>query len=141
MELLLNILWLLLALPAIWIWLRRPESNEESRLFGKLRPFLLLGCALVLLFPVISATDDLHAMRSEMEESSPSKRMVKQAASDKSGTSAPHSGGSQALSTSIAELTSDQQVCGHVSATSVPAPEQVLFSACGSRAPPVSSLG
>ncbi|MGD0790332.1 MAG: hypothetical protein ABR920_01060 [Terriglobales bacterium] len=28
-----------------------------------------LGCALVLLFPVISATDDLHAMRPEMEES------------------------------------------------------------------------
>jgi hypothetical protein len=31
----------------------------------------------MLLFPVISATDDLHAMRPEMEESSSSKRIVK----------------------------------------------------------------
>ena len=42
-----------------------------------------LGCALVLLFPVISATDDLHAMRAEMEESSPGKRGVCQAAGEK----------------------------------------------------------
>ncbi|MGD0515815.1 MAG: hypothetical protein ABSA29_21120, partial [Terriglobales bacterium] len=33
---------------------------------------------------MISATDDLQAARQEMEESSPSKRMVKQAVSDKS---------------------------------------------------------
>ena len=42
-----------------------------------------LGCAVVLLFPVISATDDLHAMRAEMEESSPGKRGVCQAAGEK----------------------------------------------------------
>ena len=29
----------------------------------------VLGCAVVVLFPVISASDDLHAMRPEMEES------------------------------------------------------------------------
>jgi ABC-type Fe3+-siderophore transport system permease subunit len=43
----------------------------------------VLGCALVLLFPVISASDDLHAMRAEMEESSPSKRSVSQTAGEK----------------------------------------------------------
>lgn len=42
-----------------------------------------LGCALVLLFPVISASDDLHAMRAEMEESSPGKRGVAQASGEK----------------------------------------------------------
>jgi len=42
-----------------------------------------LGCALVLLFPVISATDDMHAMRAEMEESSPGKRGICQAAGEK----------------------------------------------------------
>jgi hypothetical protein len=40
---------------------------------------LALGCAVVLLFPVISATDDLRAMRSEMEESAGSNREVRQA--------------------------------------------------------------
>jgi hypothetical protein len=37
---------------------------------------MALACALVVLFPVISATDDLHAMRAEMEESPISKRTV-----------------------------------------------------------------
>jgi hypothetical protein len=48
-----------------------------------LQTLLALGCTLVLLFPVISASDDLHAMRAEMEDSSISKRTVHQAGSDK----------------------------------------------------------
>jgi hypothetical protein len=47
-----------------------------------------LGCALVLLFPVISASDDLHAMRAEMEDSATSKRSARQFAGEKSSTSA-----------------------------------------------------
>jgi len=42
-----------------------------------------LGCMLVILFPVVSATDDLHAMRAEMEESPLSKRSICQKAGDK----------------------------------------------------------
>jgi hypothetical protein len=41
---------------------------------------------LVLLFPVISASDDLHAMRAEMEESATNKRTVRQAGSDKNSS-------------------------------------------------------
>lgn len=37
---------------------------------------MALACALVVLFPVISATDDLHAVRAEMEESPISKRTI-----------------------------------------------------------------
>jgi hypothetical protein len=82
MELLLNLLWVLLALPAYWLW-RRDAESRLARNFSSLQVMLALGCVLVLLFPVISASDDLHAMRAEMEVSSISKRTVRQAGSDK----------------------------------------------------------
>jgi len=82
MELLLNLAWLLLALPAYWLW-RRDCGVQSERRFSSLQCLLALGCLLVLLFPVVSATDDLRAMRAEMEESGPSKRSVRQAGSEK----------------------------------------------------------
>ena len=83
MELLLNLAWLLLAFPAYWLWRRRETSAPQGRSFGSCQGLLALGCVLVLLFPVISATDDLHAMRAEMEEPGTSKRSVRQASPDK----------------------------------------------------------
>src|ERR1700683_3727723 len=82
MELLLNLAWLLLALPAYWLW-KRDAGTRLARRVSSLQCLLALGCALVLLFPVVSASDDLHAMRAEMEDSSNSKRTVRQAGSDK----------------------------------------------------------
>jgi hypothetical protein len=74
MELFLNLCWLALLLPAYVLWRRRTASTGSDRPAGSpaARPFVFvcaLGCVLVLLFPVISATDDLHPMRAEMEES------------------------------------------------------------------------
>ena len=86
MELLLNLLWLTLALPAIWMWRNQLICARDRRCFDRIRPVVLFGCMLMLLFPVVSATDDLHAMRQEIEESGPSKRLVKQAVADKSLT-------------------------------------------------------
>lgn len=82
MELLLNLAWLLLALPAYWLW------RDCTGMSGRRRPssfqcILALGCMLVILFPVVSATDDLHAMRSEMEESSLGKHSVSQKSTEK----------------------------------------------------------
>jgi hypothetical protein len=82
MELLLNLAWLLLAFPAIWLW-RRSRSAEPGRGVNALQCLLALGCLLVILFPVVSATDDLRAMRSEMEESPASKRTIRQASNDR----------------------------------------------------------
>jgi hypothetical protein len=83
MELLLNLAWLLLALPAYWLWQRAHAGAERK--FNSVQVLLALGCVLVLLFPVISASDDLHAMRAEMEDSSSSnKRAVRQSGSDRS---------------------------------------------------------
>jgi hypothetical protein len=69
MELFLNLCWLSLLLPAFLLWRQRAILCSTGR--GR-RPLIFiatLGCALILLFPVISASDDLHAMRPEMEES------------------------------------------------------------------------
>lgn len=79
MELLLNLAWLLLALPAYWLW----HSGRSTRKCSSLQCLLVLGCVLVILFPVISATDDLIAMRTEMEESPASKRSLHSASCDK----------------------------------------------------------
>jgi len=83
MELLLNLAWLLLALPAYWMWRNSISTRAEHR-FSSLQCLLALGCLLVMLFPVVSATDDLMAMRTEMEESPISKRSIRLANSDKS---------------------------------------------------------
>jgi hypothetical protein len=70
MELFLNLCWLSLLAPAWLLWRRRTSSTDSARQTVSPLLFLgVLGCAFVLLFPVISATDDLHAMRPEMEES------------------------------------------------------------------------
>ena len=73
MELLLNLCWLLLMGPGIYLWLRQRRQAKPVLQFS-----IALACLLFLLFPVISATDDLHAMRQEMEEPGPSKRALKQ---------------------------------------------------------------
>jgi hypothetical protein len=82
MELLLNLAWLLLALPAFWLWRNSRRARPEHK-FNSLQCLLALGCLLVMLFPVISASDDLVAMRTEMEESPLSKRSIRQASGDK----------------------------------------------------------
>src|ERR1700719_235975 len=95
MELLLNSLWLMLALPALWIWRRAPVSAAKSAQSCRSRSIVLLGCLLALLFPVVSATDDLHPIRAEIEESSSSKRAVKQSPGAKPPLSS-HDAGSPA---------------------------------------------
>jgi hypothetical protein len=82
MELLLNLAWLLLAVPACWLW-RGSRAASTGRKFTALQCLLALGCVLVILFPVVSATDDLRAMRNEMEESPNSKRSVLHPSNDK----------------------------------------------------------
>src|SRR6202140_5730746 len=86
MELFLNLCWLSLLAPACLLWRQRSSSDREVR---TLLFLCALGCAFVLLFPVISASDDLHAMRPEMEESERAFRGVNRCAS--SGHALHHS--------------------------------------------------
>ena len=86
MELCLNFVWVLLFVPAWWVWRRNPRQHAS------LRCLLTLACSLVILFPVISATDDLHAAPQAMEESSSTKRALRHANLDKAhnGSSVLH---------------------------------------------------
>lgn len=81
MELLLNFAWVLLALPTYWLW-HDARGAATGRRLTALQCLFSLACVLVLLFPIISATDDLRAMRAEMEES-PSKISICQKSTDK----------------------------------------------------------
>ena len=75
MELLLNIFWLLIAAGALGIWIRQWRRGARRR--GLPLPLCALGCVLVLLFPVISATDDLHATALVVEASGFSRKIPK----------------------------------------------------------------
>jgi hypothetical protein len=66
-ELALNLCWLALVLPAFLLWQRRASYDRSRR--GSLLFVCALGCVLILLFPVISASDDLHSSGQAMEES------------------------------------------------------------------------
>jgi hypothetical protein len=139
MELLLNLVWLLMALPAYWLWRRGAGARAERRI-AALQFLLALGCALVLLFPVISATDDLHAMRAEMEESASSKRTVRQAGSEKHSAWVNRLQGPPALLANIDWLPAAQAALGEVSVPHL-APLAKACSWHAGRAPPDSLLG
>ena len=78
MELILNLLWLLTALGAFAWW--KPQlaraGRKARRGYQALSPFLALACALAVLFPAISVTDDLHPQLAVIEDSSASRRSV-----------------------------------------------------------------
>jgi hypothetical protein len=137
MELLLNLVWVLLALPAYWLWRR---SGDSERGPGKLQCLLALGCVLVLLFPVISATDDLHAMRAEMEESASSKRAVRQAGSEKGSAWVNRLQGPPALMASATWLEVQEVRPLEIQEVSL-SPLATGFVFHAGRAPPRSLLG
>src|SRR5271157_194999 len=93
MELLLNLLWLMLAVPAVLIWRRQAASPWSSGKQSRSRSFVLSGCLLALLFPIVSASDDLHPISAEIEESGPFKRTVKQSPGVKSPACSYDGGG------------------------------------------------
>jgi hypothetical protein len=130
MELLLNILWLLLALPAIIVW-RRAASMEAQH--SQLRSLFLLSCMLMLLFPVVSASDDVHPVCAEIGESGASKRVVKQISS--AGMAAWSMTG--ALPASPAGMGQFRyEICGSVCEDRSVVPLEIPAHALGCRAPP-----
>jgi hypothetical protein len=110
MELLLNAIWFVLAFAAMALWLSvclavggrtfcgfsRPPARESWKagsskflmhkgrsarwLTHTARGLVAVGCVLVLLFPVISMTDDLHAQETAMEDASATSKKVLQSA-------------------------------------------------------------
>jgi hypothetical protein len=134
MELLLNLAWLLLALPAFFLW-RSSRTASVNRSFTSLQCLLALGCLLFILFPVVSATDDLCAMRNEMEESPVSKRSVRHAGNEKAPTAKWHTSPALAATSSFVIVNDEDWQPSPVLSLSVPAAPAVERAG---RAPPAS---
>jgi hypothetical protein len=137
MELLLNLFWAMLVVPAALIWWRERRFARNSKHLCFSPSFVPLVCVLVLLFPVVSATDDMQAMRGEVEESSPSKRVVKQLANLQSSTGA-NDGGSPAPLIQVVSFHPEHEACGKISEYLPVLAEQSPASTIGCRAPPAS---
>jgi len=131
---LLNLAWLLLAFPAYWLWRGRGIVRFGRR--SSLQCLLSLTCMLVILFPVISATDDLHVMRAEMEESPTSKRSVCQKSAEKA-SACQHQ---PALASLVAVLFVENEDWRAPSPSSVHVASLPTIAPAG-RSPPVSPLG
>jgi hypothetical protein len=76
MELVLNILWLLLAASAVALWRTSWAHQPRTRRHAPWREWTAVACALVLLFFVVSLTDDLHAELVVLEDCSACRRHV-----------------------------------------------------------------
>src|SRR5271165_3774318 len=70
MELLLNLVWLTLAAGTLLAFVRG-RRRSASRMQVSCRTSLMaLACVVVLLFPIVSASDDLHPTQAVVEEAS-----------------------------------------------------------------------
>jgi len=76
MELLLNLIWMSLVPLAVFGFLRGRSVSAHLAGVPYRKSLVALGFAMVLLFPVVSASDDLHPNQAVVEESS---KKVKQA--------------------------------------------------------------
>jgi hypothetical protein len=75
MELLLNLAWALLAALMLCLWLRFAQrTGTERRMQDRRMQFVALALLLLILFPVISVTDDLQAIQNPAETDSCQRR-------------------------------------------------------------------
>lgn len=137
MEALLNLVWLLLTLPALWLWRKASPCSRSRRPRSSL---LILGCLLILLFPVISVSDDLQAMRPEVEEAA-TRDGTRNSAHGK--LSLPTKGGVPACPLLAARpvVFRDRTLCGAVVPFLALKPALELMPAHVGRAPPRSFVG
>ena len=61
-------MWVTLALAAVCAYLRRRRFCSWTAGVPYLKALLALACGLVLLFPVVSASDDLHPTQAVLED-------------------------------------------------------------------------
>jgi hypothetical protein len=60
METILNLIWLVVTVAAIWLWRFRWSVSRQNPRHSTRMEVVAMVCVLALLFPVISLTDDLH---------------------------------------------------------------------------------
>jgi len=138
MELLLNLIWVLLAVPAFWVWRREAVHSRRSRFLSPVRCVFALAFILLLLFPVISATDDLRAMQPETEESPSVCRASRNAESHKDHIATL--GTTPAVAGDVAAFPPADECSGLVVGFTVTLPVAILESVPSGRAPPASLI-
>jgi len=74
MELLLNLLWLLIAVALVCVWRTQWSNQRRGTERRQLQEWSAVSLALVLLFFAVSMSDDMHSEIVALEESSASKR-------------------------------------------------------------------
>jgi|SRR5580658_5815063 hypothetical protein len=74
MEIFLNIFWVVITLAGVIAWRTRWTRQTRLRRHAAWREWSAFVCAMVLLFFVVSLTDDLHAELMLFEECSTSRR-------------------------------------------------------------------
>ena len=75
MEVFLNLVWALLVALIFGLWLRfAPRSGPSRRVDSTRIQFVALAVLILLLFPVISVTDDLQAVQNPAETDSCQRR-------------------------------------------------------------------
>jgi len=99
-----------------------------------------LGCVLILLFPVVSATDDLQAMQPDMEEAAV-RDAVSASPHGKCLTSGRGHGNLYPLLTALHLLQPASLLWGLTILTAVLQSATHQVATCAGRAPPVSFLG
>jgi len=70
MELLLNLIWLTVAATALVAFTRSRQRSSRMAHIPYVQALIALACVVVLLFPVISASDDLHPAQAVVEDAS-----------------------------------------------------------------------
>lgn len=133
MELLLNLLWVLLIPPAFYWWFQQRFRSRSA-----LRFVALVG-ALAFLFPVISATDDLHSI-AELCESSPHKRNLRYFTGESGTSPQGNGGGSPEGVVSTFAFSYSPEFVGFASSANVALLQQVSLAISPGRAPPTLSL-
>jgi hypothetical protein len=97
MELFLNLLWFALSLAALWIWRSRWVSEAAFSHSDPWRQWTAFSCAAVLMFFVVSLSDDLRAEYPLFDESSTSRRPSANIDAQHGALSSPTHGPASAL--------------------------------------------
>jgi hypothetical protein len=135
MELILNLVWLMLFVPAAVVCLRAQKQDRHARFAGRFRSVVVMGSVLVLVFPLISATDDLMALRADVEESG-SSRVVKSGVVDISDSRDLFS--FHIMPARIVLVGPPTATLDELSQLSIGHIDSLFFQTAGSRAPPVN---
>ncbi len=134
MEVALNVLWLLLGVAAFGFWLCR--NRRGLRMPVLLRELPALACLVILLFPVLSMTDDLHFHEFAMEDAAGTyKKALSPTDFHKSSLHVSHL---QAV-VLVAAANPPQETLGLVSAEPIPSLQSLPAPYTRGRAPPFFS--